>query len=249
MKHGSFKVVCLIIMASMALVSAFSDEYTETLEARILETFDGDSAYEWRVVASKFATNNDEGQFPKLSLVETWPSAVFGNNRQGLPLKSLGIWGKFDRRGYNWIDVYPVASGGGEDAAPAEIPIPGRAKYLDLWVWGSNLNYYIEGYIRDHLGVVHTLNMGNIGYQGWKNLRAAVPNNVPQVKRILPRLAPLTFVKFRIWTQPVEQVANFYIYFDQLKVITDTFESIYDGDELSDPERVQELWNADSNNG
>lgn len=248
MKHGSFRVVCLIIMASIT-AAAFCDENTESLEARVLETFDGDSGYEWKTVASKFATNDDDGQFPVLSYIETWPSALFGNNRQGLTLKSLGIWGRFDRRGYNWIDIYPVSSEGGDDAGPAEIPIPGRLKYIDLWVWGSNLNYYIEVFVRDHLGVVHALNLGNIAYEGWKNLRVRVPDNIPQVKRILPRLASLSFVKFRIWTQPVEQVANFYIYFDQFKVITDTFESIYDGDELANPERIQELWNAASDNG
>jgi hypothetical protein len=86
------------------------------------------------------------------------------------------------------------------------------------------------------------VNLGSIAYQGWKNLRAYIPNNVPQSKRILPRLAALTFVKFRIWTQPVEQVNNFFVYFDQFKVLSDTFESIYDGDELSNPERIQELW-------
>jgi hypothetical protein len=64
---------------------------------------------------------------------------------------------------------------------------------------------------------------------------------------VLPRLAALTFVKFRVWTQPAEPVDNFYIYFDEFKVTTDVFESIYDGDELSNPERVQELWNAGSN--
>ncbi|MDR3145391.1 MAG: flagellar filament outer layer protein FlaA [Treponema sp.] len=248
MKHGSFRVVCLLIMASIA-AAAFCDENTESLEARILESFDGDSGYEWKAVASKFATNNDDGQFPVLSYIETWPSALFGTNRQGLTLRSLGIWGKFDRQGYNWMDIYPVSGEGGDDAGPAEIPIPGRVKYVDLWVWGSNLNYYIELFVRDHLGVVHAINMGTIAYEGWRNLRVRVPDNVPQVKRILPRLASLSFVKFRIWTQPVEQVANFYIYFDHFKAITDTFESIYDGDELADPERIQELWNAASDNG
>jgi hypothetical protein len=189
----------------------------------------------------------DDEVFPKLSYVSSWPAAIFGSNREGLPLKSLGIWGRFDRRGYNWIDVYPVAAGGGDDASPVEIPIPGRATYLDMWVWGSNLNYYIEAYVRDHQGIVHTVRMGDIGYTGWKNLRATIPNHIPQSKRVLPRLAALTFVKFRIWTQPAEPVNNFYIYFDQFKVLTDTFELNYDGDELADPVRVQELWNSDSN--
>jgi hypothetical protein len=86
--------------------------------------------------------------------------------------------------------------------------------------------------------------MGGIGHTGWKNLRAMIPNNIHQSKRILPRYAGLHFVKFRIWTQPTEKVGDFYIYFKQFKVLTDTFETLYDGDELADPERVQELWAA-----
>jgi hypothetical protein len=134
--------------------------------------------------------------------------------------------------------VYPTT---GEDE-PFEIPMPGRVQYLDMWIWGSNLNYYVEAYIRDYRGVVHVLNLGDVNHNGWQNHRANVPNTVPQSKRVLPRLAALRFVKFRIWTRPTEYVGNFYIYFDQFKVLTDSFESIYDGDELADPARVDELW-------
>jgi hypothetical protein len=249
MKHGSFRAVCLIFLACLTVLSASGDENTVNLESIVLEDFnnDGNSLYEWRLDASKFATKTDDETFPKLSYVSSWPAAIFGANREGKDLKSLGIWGRFDRRGYNWIDVYPVAAGGGDEAELVEIPIPGRARYLDMWVWGSNLNYYIEVFVRDHQGIVHAIRLGEIGYTGWKNLRATIPNNIPQSKRVLPRLAALTFVKFRIWTQPAEPVGNFYIYFDQFKVLTDTFEINYDGDELADPERVQELWNANSN--
>ncbi|MDR3139445.1 MAG: flagellar filament outer layer protein FlaA [Treponema sp.] len=247
MKYDSFRAVCLIFLVCIAVVSAFGDENTVNLESVILESFDGDSDYDWKVDASKFATKTDEEAFPKLSYVSSWPAAIFGANREGKDLKSLGIWGRFDRRGYNWIDVYPVAGGGGDGAEAVEIPIPGRVQYLDTWVWGSNLNYYVEAYIRDLHGVVHSIYMGHINYTGWKNLRATVPHNIPQSKKVLPRLAPLTFVKFRIWTQPNEPVNNFYIYFDQFKVVTDTFELNYDGDELADPVRVQELWSGNSN--
>ncbi|MDR2500596.1 MAG: flagellar filament outer layer protein FlaA [Treponema sp.] len=242
MKHGSFKAVCLIFMASVAVASVFSDENTVSLESVILEAFNGDSEYEWRVAASKFATKNDEETFPKLSYVSAWPVALFGYSPSE-EQQSLGIWGRFDRRGYNWVDIYPVASGGEDDAAPAEIPIPGRVKFLDLWVWGSNLNYYVEAYVRDYQGVPHIINLGNIAYTGWKNLRAAVPARIPQAKRVLPHLASLKFVKFRIWTQPNEPVGDFYVYIDQFKVLSDTFESLYDGNDLANPEKVQELWN------
>jgi hypothetical protein len=254
MKQNGFKIFLLILtMMALSIVPAvFGDEQTVDLESRILDSFDGDSGYDWRVVASKFATSNDEGTFPQINLIQSWPMALFGANREGRDLRILGVHGKFDRQGYNWIDVYPVAAGdtgnGDEGPAAVEIPIPGRAHYLDVWAWGANFDYYIEAYVRDYRGVVHMINMGSIAYQGWKNLRATIPNIIPQGKRILPRLASLTFVKFRIWTQPREQVRDFYVYFDQLKVLTDMFESIFDGDELADAERVQELWNAGSEN-
>ncbi|GHU85120.1 membrane protein [Spirochaetia bacterium] len=246
MKHTGFKVFWLVLLASMAVASVFADENTVNIEARSLDSFDGESAYQWQVVASKFASTIDGESFPKLSYVAAWPTAAFRRIPEGRDLKSLGIWGKFDRRGYNWIDIYPT-SGGGDVAAPAEIPIPGRAQTLDLWVWGSNLNYTLEAYVRDHLGVVHIIPLGNLHHTGWKNLRATIPTAIPQSQRALPRLAGLRFVKFRVWTLPTERVDNFYIYFDEFKVLTDTFESFYDGEELASPEKIEEFW-ADSSN-
>jgi hypothetical protein len=255
MKQGSFRAFCLILWVCLAVFPAFSDENTVNFESVILESFDGESVHElqvegktyrydivWKTDASKFATKTDDQSYPQLTYVAAWPQALFGLNREGRALKSLGLHGRFDRRGYNWIDLYPVPSDGGDDAEPYEIPIPGRVNYLDMWVWGSNLNYYIEAFIRDHNGIVHGIPFGSIGYTGWKNLRTRVPSHIRQSKRVLPRHAELTFVKFRIWTTPGEKVDDFYIYFDQFKVLTDTFESLFDGDELSDPDRVQELW-------
>lgn len=261
MKQGSFRAVhhIVFLLVLLGLVfPAFGDEVTADYQAIVLESFDGNSAhqwefgdrsfsydYEWALDASKFATVSGSDIFPKLTYVEAWPMALFGLNRNQQELKSLGVWGRFDRRGYNWVDVYPVRPGtGGNGEAPEafEIPLPGRITNLDMWVWGANLNFYLEAYVRDHNGVVHALNMGGLGYQGWRNLRVQIPNSIRQSKRILPRLAGLTFVKFRIWTTPLERVDNFYVYFDQMKVLTDTFESLYDGDDLADPERVQELW-------
>ena len=262
MKQGSFKAVRLMVFLFVALsltvFSVFGDDQTVDFESIILEPFDGETShqwsfggytynfdFEWRADASKFSSTIDGVSYPQLAYIPSWPMALFGTNREGRDLKSLGIWGKFDRRGYNWVDVYPVKVGTEDEEEgpePFEIPIPGRIQYLDMWVWGSNLNYYLEAYFRDHQGVVYNLHMGSLAYQGWRNLRVRIPTNIPQTRRILPRLAGLTFVKFRIWTTPVERVDNFYVYFDQMKVLTDTFESLFDGDELADPQRVQELW-------
>jgi hypothetical protein len=262
MKQGSFRAVRLVVFLFLMLTVtgffAFGDENTVDYLSIVLEDFSGETThqwqfggkvytheFEWSVDASKFATVIKDERFPKLTKVEAWPMALFGLNKSNLDLNSLGIWGKFDRRGYNWIDVYPSVPGSGqngEDPEPFEIPIPGRLQYLDMWVWGSNLNYYMEAYFRDYQGVVHTMYLGSLAYQGWKNLRIKIPTSIPQSKRVLPRYAGLTFVKFRIWTTPVERVDNFYVYFNQLKVLTDTFESLFDGDELADPDYVRELW-------
>ncbi|MDR1446452.1 MAG: flagellar filament outer layer protein FlaA [Treponema sp.] len=250
MKHNGIGAICLILMASLGL-PVFGDETTVNLESRVIEDFSGSSGLTWKATASKFAhtETDDEGnvtdEYPKLATVEAWPTAIYKKaalaNQEETP-KSLGINGSFDRRGYNWIDVYATQTNDNGEEARYEIPLPGRTQYLDMWVWGSNLNYYIEAYIRDYQGVVHNLRFGNIGYTGWRNIRTNIPNHIPQYKRILPRLESLKFIKFRIWTQPVERVNDFYIYFNQFKILTDTFESLYDGDELADPEYVQQLW-------
>jgi hypothetical protein len=246
----------MVLMAGLAVFSAFGDENTVDYEAIILDNFDGDTHHEWtlgsktysyeffwKLDASKFASEIDGVKYPKLTYVPSWPQALFGVNREGRELQSLGIWGNFDRRGYNWIDLYP-STGEGEDAEPFEIPIPGRISYLDLWAWGSNLRYYIEAYIRDYQGVIHSVRLGDIAFTGWQNLRVRIPNSIAQSKRILPKRAGLSFVKFRIWTTPTEKVDDFYIYLDQFKVLTDTFETFFDGDELADPDRVQQLWSG-----
>jgi hypothetical protein len=244
MKHGSFKAVCLIVWACITVLSTYGDDLIIDLESKVVEAFNGDSEYTWKVAASKFATKTDDVSYPQLTYVDAWPVALFGNNRDGSQtIKSLGLHGRFDRQGYNWMDIYPVsADDTGDNPAPAEIPLPGRVRNLDLWIWGSNLNFYIEAYVRDYRGVVHVIPMGDIAFTGWKNLRANIPNTIPQAKRILPRLAAMTFVKFRVWTQPVEKVADFYVYFKQFKILTDMFESYFDGDDLADPEQVQKLW-------
>jgi hypothetical protein len=222
-----------------------ADDTTNSFESRILESFNGDSdsKYIWKTDSSKFITKTEEVTYPLLTYVDAWPVAVFGYNRAGdAPLvKSLGIHGRFDRQGYNWIDVYPVLADN-QDGGPFEIPIPGRVRNFDLWVWGANLRYYIEIYVRDYRGVVYGFKLGDISYTGWKNLQVNLPKNIIQSRRTIPAYAGLRFVKFRIWTQPVERVDDFYIYFKQFKILTDMFDPLFDGNDLADPANVERLW-------
>ena len=256
MKHNSFKIICLIIMASI-MVFSVSGQWSNSWETKVLESFNGDdnNPYIWKTVASRFISvvkdaNGQPSQsgekLPQLSFIEAFPQADQVNLRSNLPsrdspLRSLGMRGAFDRKGYNWIDLYPVASDD-PDGNPVEIPMPGRVNRLDCWIWGSNLQYYIEVFIRDYRGVVHVLKLGDIAYRGWRNLHIMIPTTIRQDRRVLPAYAGLKFVKFRLWTYPTERVDDFFVYFKQLRVLTDMFEELYDGSDLADPRHVQELW-------
>jgi hypothetical protein len=256
MKQGCFKVVWLTLLVCAVAVPVFSDEATINSESFIIESFDGETAHEWTVAGktnsyefswqltpSRFSS---EG-YPRLNTVPAWPQALFGSNRQGNDYRALGILGNFSREGYNWIDIYPVAPGDDGEEEAFEIPLPGRIQFLDMWIWGSNYNFYIDAYVRDYQGIVHVLRMGDIAFKGWKNLRVNIPASIRQSRRILPNFTGLRFIKFRLWTRPNEILGDFYVYLDQFKVLADTFESFYDGDDLADPEHVQELWSTASN--
>ena len=267
MKQGSFRavrhLVLLLVILSLAGFSAFGQERTVDLVSVILEPFDGSTThiwnyggrshhleFEWVLDASRFSTrgydpSGNELNFPLRTFVPSFPMALYGMNRENRDIRSFGIWGRFDRQGYNWIDIYPATIDSLDrngDPTPFEIPIPGQVRYMDMWVWGSNMNLYLEAYLRDQWGVVHTIRMGDLSFQGWRNLQVRIPNHIRQTRRILPSMASLSFVKFRLWTTPMEKVDSFYVYFNQFKVLTDVFDPLFDGDELADPVRVQEFW-------
>ena len=99
------------------------------------------------------------------------------------------------------------------------------------------------------------MDLGSLRYAGWRNLRVAVPASLPFYSNVLPRSTTLTtFVKFRIWTNPGERTAvsrdrngniiPFNVYFSQLKVLSDVYQSFYDGEELSTQKKTEELWGA-----
>lgn len=270
MKQGSFgvvrlansravsRVIFLLVTLSLAAFPVFGNESTINFLSLVLEDFNGETRkewdfggrthvheFDWALDASRFATRTEEGNFPRMAFVPTWPMAAFGLNREGRDLRSLGIHGRFDRRGFNWIDVFPIVPGSGDDGeepTPFEIPIPGRLHSMDMWVWGSNHNFTLEAYFRDYRGIVHAIPMGSLAFQGWRNLRLNVPSHIRQTRRTFPGQTGLHFVKFRIWTTPVERVDDFFVYFKQIKVLTNIHETLFDGNELADPERVQELW-------
>jgi hypothetical protein len=238
--------VALLALAGCGLL--FADEATVSLESKLVQDFSKPEAQNWFVQGSKFST----GDFPHIGYIKGGPTAILGGDAAAAQnARSLGVAMLFDRKEYNWIDIIP-----GAKDKPIELPLPGRVKMIDIWVWSGNFNYYMEAFVRDYRGVVYTIPMGDLSFVGWKNLRINIPDNVPQSKKYLPRHQPLSFVKFRIWTRPTEVVVvpgseggtdvdkAVKFYFNNMKVLTDTFESLFDGDSLTNPDVYKDALGA-----
>jgi hypothetical protein len=261
MKQRVVKAISLsfVIVFMLAATGLSAQEQTSNLESIVIQSFDDPEAQPWFVIGSKFATAG----YPKVAYPKTWPIAVFGLNPANPELRSLGVAMLFDRKGYNWVDMIPGSKSGEGDGVsydPIELPLPGRVRQLDMWIWSGNYNFYMEVFVRDYKGIVHTLRIGDMNHVGWKNFKVNVPSIIPQSKRYLPKTENLKLVKIRIWTQPTEVAAApvraeapahekaIYFYFDQLKILTDTFEVMFDGDSLTDSKLIEELWGGNSSN-
>jgi hypothetical protein len=226
----------LLLLFSAALAAA--DEATQILESKTIESFDDPAARQWIVQGSKFATK----EYPKAQVVRAWPDSLFGRNAEKKDLFALGINSEFDRKGYNYIEIIPAKKGSDGKLVPQGITLPGRVKTIDLWVWGSNFNYSLDVHLRDFEGVDRVLHAGSLMFAGWKNMRVTVTGNIPQSRRYLPAFQPLELTKLVIWTHPTEKVNEFYVFLDELKVLTDVGKTRFDGDELSDPALLNDLW-------
>ncbi|MCP4159686.1 MAG: hypothetical protein GY760_06400, partial [Deltaproteobacteria bacterium] len=239
--------------------SVFGDEKTLKMESEVIESFDapGDITYEdgspviWQVIGSKF---KKEG-YPKMRYAsKTWPIDLFGKNPENSDtLQALGINGQFVREGYNTIDIIP-GFGEGDNWEDKGIQLPGRVKMFDFWVWGSNYNYTIEAHFMDFRGITHRFemvaiddkrNLGSMNFSGWKNMYIDIPSSVRQAQNYKPNYAGLKLLKIVIRTAPQENVDNFYVYIDNLKVLSDFHESFFDGFELSSPEKIAEIWGTE----
>lgn len=248
MKQGGKALRGLVISLLLVSVvfSAFAGEKTVNLVSEVIEHFDDPSMYTWKLFPSKFGITKEGKELWEMKHVSAWPNAIYRRAEEDPNRKSLGIRGGFLRKAYNYLEIVP-GTGEGDDFEAVPIKFPGRIHLIDMWVWGSNHNYYLEAHIRDYNGMDHVLPLGDLTFLGWKNLSVRIPNSIAQQRPYPPIYQGLILTKLVIWTRPGERVNDFYIYFDQLKVLTDRFEERYDGDEMAEDDVVSEIWGSGSN--
>lgn len=231
MKQGGLIIAGLVLLFSLCVLPVAAQTRSVNYETYIVDNFDDPDASEWTWIAagSKFATKG----YPILKYFDGMPNAIrVMQTNADTGYKFLGMEVKFDRKGDNWVDIVPTKKGTGDKVEPYEIPFKGRIARLDMWVWGANYAYELEVLVRDCNGRVHSVPVGLVKHEGWRNMSVTIPTNIQQASPYLSGIQQMSFVAFRLRTRPTERVDAFYIFFDQFKALTDTYLPSYDGFEL-----------------
>jgi hypothetical protein len=122
------------------------------------------------------------------------------------------------------------------------IPIEGITKIISIWVVGRNFNHSLTVLIEDFFGKPYELYMGNLNFQGWKQLKAAVPpqtedgtSGITQRNYHYNNQLGIKIRGFRIDMDPMEALGSYYVYLDDLRAVTDLFsENNRDEDDMDD---------------
>ncbi|MGL4981648.1 MAG: flagellar filament outer layer protein FlaA [Treponemataceae bacterium] len=231
MKRNWFLFVCFTFIALFCGSALFANG-TESFESVLIDNFDDTEKVEWtwRAQSSRYVT---EG-YPRVQHFEGIPNSLkFQRKEDDPPAMILGVEARFDRKGDNWIEIYPSTTNEEGATVPYEIPLHGIVKQLDAWVWGAGYDYSLVILIRDAHGSVHEFPLGKLDYLGWKNRSAILPTWLVQKSRYRSGLKNAAFVGFRIKASALAPVDQFVIYFDNLKYLSNTFVDLYDGYEMN----------------
>jgi len=144
----------------------------------------------------------------------------------------LGTRVDFLRRGHNTFTIYPSRP----------IPIEGITKTVSIWVAGRNFNHELILLIQDFFGRNYEFYMGRLNFMGWRKLTVAIPpqaedgfSGVVQRNYHYNNQMGIKIMGFRIVCDPMEAYGSYYIYFDDLRAVTDLFsENNRDPDDMAD---------------
>jgi hypothetical protein len=137
----------------------------------------------------------------------------------------LGVKASFFRRGYSYFSIHPQHP----------IAIEGIVKTVSVWVVGRNYNHVLKLLFNDYNGLAQELTIGTLNFIGWKKLTVAIPPSISQTEYHYTYLSGIKITGFRIECDPMDAFGSYYIYFDDIRAVTDLFgESKRDADDMSD---------------
>lgn len=135
--------------------------------------------------------------------------------------KVYGVRVDFFRRGYNSFSV----------SAVKPLPIEGIAKTVTVWVVGRNYNHTMKLILEDFWGNQFELYVGKLNHSGWKKMTVAIPPANPDGRSGIiqkdyhygTRMG-LKIVGFRVDCDPTDAYGSYYMYFDDLRAVSDLYE-------------------------
>jgi hypothetical protein len=152
------------------------------------------------------------------------------DDRYGIPTnyakeRVLGIKVEYISRGYNWFTVAPVKP----------IVIEGITQSISVWVAGRNYSHWLKMVVQDFYGNDRLLFVERLRFIGWKEVKVSVPETVAQRDFHFVDKIGIKFKGFIIECDPVETFGVYYMYFDELRAVTDVFnEKTRDLDDMVD---------------
>lgn len=134
--------------------------------------------------------------------------------------KVLGVKVEFFRRGVNSFYIKAIRP----------IPIEGVTKTVSVWVAGRNMDHNLYLLVQDYNGNNFELWMGTLAHSGWKKLSVAIPPTIDGVRGIVQQSVyhgdkpGLRIIGFRVDCNPDKAIGSYYIYFDDLRAVTDLYD-------------------------
>ncbi|MBN2547035.1 MAG: flagellar filament protein FlaA [Spirochaetes bacterium] len=127
--------------------------------------------------------------------------------------KVLGIKVQYIARGYNWFAIRPSKP----------IVIEGICQSVSVFVAGRNYKHMLKMFVMDYFGRERMVVIDKLNFIGWRELQAAIPDTIKQYDYHFAHKQGIRFNGFIIECDPMETWGSFYMYFDELRAITDIF--------------------------
>ena len=111
------------------------------------------------------------------------------------------------------------------------IEFPGHVRHISVWVCSRGQDYDLEGWVEDYMGNTHIIKFGHTDFVGWRPMSSQL-KSVPQSVNAYPSTRTAVFKQFKLRSNPRSGGDAVVIFFDELRVLTDTFENHFDGADL-----------------